>query len=294
MDLSDTRPTGPRPKTVRCVQCNEVVQGQARWRLRTFCSPCVQADEGALPRAEAGAEAASTEGPGGRVAVRIWEMLTDSSSRHGRSAATEAQAGGSSWAARRTSRSSSVQPPYDGAARTLKQLQGHSHQRTPTAERHPRKKPRHNLAASVDAVEIVSDTLRAQVFDGPCAMNAAIEKRTAEQKLREAIDHRIRAMTHRGRSGRARSSQRGWQVSPSHWRCSCRPRYWRSPRTFYDASGRVSGRSTTDSGGSTTIYDASGRVTGRTSTSGNHTTIYDASGRNVGTRHDNQATGQMT
>ena len=42
-----------------------------------------------------------------------------------------------------------------------------------------------------------------------------------------------------------------------------------SSRTFYDASGRVSGHSTTDSGGSTTIYDASGRVTGRTSTSGN-------------------------
>ena len=55
-----------------------------------------------------------------------------------------------------------------------------------------------------------------------------------------------------------------------------------SSRTFYDASGRVSGHSTTDSGGSTTIYDASGRVTGRTSTSGNQTTIYDASGRNVG------------
>ena len=55
-----------------------------------------------------------------------------------------------------------------------------------------------------------------------------------------------------------------------------------SSRTFYDASGRVSGHSTADSGGSTTIYDASGRVTGRTSTSGNQTTIYDASGRNVG------------
>jgi YD repeat-containing protein len=53
-------------------------------------------------------------------------------------------------------------------------------------------------------------------------------------------------------------------------------------RTFYDASGRVSGHSTTDSGGATTIYDASGRVTGRTATSGNQTTIYDASGRNVG------------
>jgi YD repeat-containing protein len=56
-----------------------------------------------------------------------------------------------------------------------------------------------------------------------------------------------------------------------------------SSRTFYDASGRVSGRSTTGSNGSTTIYDTSGRVTGRTSTSSNGTTtIYDASGRNVG------------
>jgi YD repeat-containing protein len=53
-------------------------------------------------------------------------------------------------------------------------------------------------------------------------------------------------------------------------------------RTFYDASGRVTGRSITGSSGATTIYDASGRVTGRTSTSGNQTTIYDASGRNVG------------
>ena len=34
-------------------------------------------------------------------------------------------------------------------------------------------------------------------------------------------------------------------------------------RTFYDASGRVTGRSTSGSSGSTTIYDASGRVTGR-------------------------------
>ena len=35
-------------------------------------------------------------------------------------------------------------------------------------------------------------------------------------------------------------------------------------------------RTHTDSQGSTTIYDASGKVTGRTSTSGNTTTIYDA------------------
>ena len=56
-----------------------------------------------------------------------------------------------------------------------------------------------------------------------------------------------------------------------------------SSRTFYDASGRVSGRATTDSGGSTTIYDSSGRVSGRTSTSGNMTTIYGSDGRRVGT-----------
>jgi len=34
-------------------------------------------------------------------------------------------------------------------------------------------------------------------------------------------------------------------------------------RTFYDASGRVTGRQVTHSNGSTTIYDASGRVTER-------------------------------
>jgi YD repeat-containing protein len=54
-------------------------------------------------------------------------------------------------------------------------------------------------------------------------------------------------------------------------------------RTFYDASGRVTGRSTTGSGGATTIYGADGRVTGRTSTSGNQTTIYGSDGRRVGT-----------
>jgi YD repeat-containing protein len=54
-------------------------------------------------------------------------------------------------------------------------------------------------------------------------------------------------------------------------------------RTFYDASGRVTGRSATGSNGSTTIYDASGRVTGRTSTSGSQTTIYGSDGRRVGT-----------
>ena len=56
-----------------------------------------------------------------------------------------------------------------------------------------------------------------------------------------------------------------------------------SSRTFYDASGRVSGHSTTDSGGSTTFYDASGSIAGRSSTSGNQTTIYGSDGRRVGT-----------
>jgi YD repeat-containing protein len=53
-------------------------------------------------------------------------------------------------------------------------------------------------------------------------------------------------------------------------------------RTSYDSSGRVSGRSTTDSGGSTTFYDPSGRVSARSSTNGNQTTIYDARGRSLG------------
>jgi YD repeat-containing protein len=53
-------------------------------------------------------------------------------------------------------------------------------------------------------------------------------------------------------------------------------------RTFYDASGKVVGRSATDSQGSTTNYDSRGRVISRESTSGNTTTIYDARGRNVG------------
>jgi YD repeat-containing protein len=54
-------------------------------------------------------------------------------------------------------------------------------------------------------------------------------------------------------------------------------------RTIYDSSGRVVGRSSTDSQGSTTLYDASGRVSGRASTdSQGSTTFYDAAGRNVG------------
>ena len=51
-------------------------------------------------------------------------------------------------------------------------------------------------------------------------------------------------------------------------------------RTFYDSSGRVSGRSITGTNGATTFYDATGRVTGRTSTSSNGTTtVYGADGR---------------
>ena len=55
-------------------------------------------------------------------------------------------------------------------------------------------------------------------------------------------------------------------------------------RTIYGSDGRVQGRVTTDSQGSTTIYDATGRVQNRTSTdSQGTTTIYDASGRKAGT-----------
>ena len=35
-------------------------------------------------------------------------------------------------------------------------------------------------------------------------------------------------------------------------------------RTFYDSAGRVTGKSTTDSIGTTTFYDASGRNVGST------------------------------
>jgi YD repeat-containing protein len=52
-------------------------------------------------------------------------------------------------------------------------------------------------------------------------------------------------------------------------------------RTFYDSSGRVTGRSSTDSQGSN--YDARGKVISRETTTGNQTTVYDARGRNVGT-----------
>jgi YD repeat-containing protein len=55
-------------------------------------------------------------------------------------------------------------------------------------------------------------------------------------------------------------------------------------RTIYGPDGRVTGRVTTESAGSSTIYDASGKVTGRTSTdSQGTTTIYGADGRKAGT-----------
>jgi YD repeat-containing protein len=53
-------------------------------------------------------------------------------------------------------------------------------------------------------------------------------------------------------------------------------------RTFYDASGKVVGRSATDSQGTVTNYDSRGRVISRETTTANTTTVYDASGRNVG------------
>ena len=54
-------------------------------------------------------------------------------------------------------------------------------------------------------------------------------------------------------------------------------------RTFYDSSGRVSGRSATGTSGATTFYGADRRVTGRTSTNNSGTTtIYDAHGRKAG------------
>ena len=53
-------------------------------------------------------------------------------------------------------------------------------------------------------------------------------------------------------------------------------------RTYYDASGKSLGRSTTDSQGTVANTDSRGKVISREFTSGNTTTIYDAGGRNVG------------
>ena len=55
-------------------------------------------------------------------------------------------------------------------------------------------------------------------------------------------------------------------------------------RTIYGSDGRVIGRESIGSNGSTTIYDASDRATGRTSTDSQGTlTIYGADGRKAGT-----------
>ena len=56
-------------------------------------------------------------------------------------------------------------------------------------------------------------------------------------------------------------------------------------RTIYGGDGKVIGRESTGSNGSTTYYDSSGRVTARASTSStsNQTTIYGADGRRTGT-----------
>ena len=54
-------------------------------------------------------------------------------------------------------------------------------------------------------------------------------------------------------------------------------------RTLYDSSGRVVGRASTDSQGTTTFRDAGGRTTGRESPNGSGgTTIYDPGGRAIG------------
>jgi hypothetical protein len=54
--------------------------------------------------------------------------------------------------------------------------------------------------------------------------------------------------------------------------------------TFYDGGGRITGRTMTDSAGSTTVYGRDGSIMGRTSTdSQGTTTYYGPDGRKVGT-----------
>jgi YD repeat-containing protein len=59
-------------------------------------------------------------------------------------------------------------------------------------------------------------------------------------------------------------------------------------RSFYNASGRSVGRSSTDSSGTITNYDVRGKVISREATTGNTTTIYDAGGRNIGRFNTNR------
>ena len=54
-------------------------------------------------------------------------------------------------------------------------------------------------------------------------------------------------------------------------------------RTFYDASGKVTGRSSTSSSGAVTNYDASGRIVSREITSGNHRRRYEILDRDAHT-----------
>jgi YD repeat-containing protein len=179
------------------------------------------------------------------------------------------------------------QPTYDGAARTLKQLKRYANALADVRGVVPDKKPAAQLAASADAVEIISDTLRsleAQVFDGPCAMNAAIEKRTKRNsKLRDAID--LFGSGHKRIEGDQgeRIIAEGIAGLTIALALLMPTDALAQSRTFYGVDGKVTGRSATDSGGSTTFYDASGRIAGRSSTSGNQTTIYGSDGRRVGT-----------
>jgi YD repeat-containing protein len=55
-------------------------------------------------------------------------------------------------------------------------------------------------------------------------------------------------------------------------------------RTFYESSGTVVGRSSTDSQGTVTSYDSRGKIISRETTTGGTTTVYDASGRVLGRR----------
>jgi YD repeat-containing protein len=54
-------------------------------------------------------------------------------------------------------------------------------------------------------------------------------------------------------------------------------------QTLYGPDGRVVSRSQTFKSGDTTFFDAAGRVTGRSQTSGGETRYYDAAGRLIGT-----------
>ena len=160
------------------------------------------------------------------------------------------------------------QPPYDGAARTLKQLKRYANALADVRGVVPDKKPAAQLATSADAVEIISDTLRsleAQVFDGSCAMNAAIEKRTKRNsKLRDAID--LIGYGHKRIDGDQVELAEGIAGLAIVLALLMPTEALARPRTFYHASGRVTGRSITGSNGTTTIYASDGRRVGSVTT----------------------------